>query len=251
MSKPNIDTIADTKKPQQYKVLIVDDEPAIREMLELVLAAEGFHLLVADSAQKAHELVVDEQPDIILLDWMMPGVTGLEFLRRLRRSEMTATIPVILITAKTEEDSRVAGLDSGADDYITKPFAPRELISRIYAILRRINRIEMNQVIEFEQMLFDPASYRVQVRGMTLDLGPTEFRLLQFFLKNQDRVYNRDQIMDHVWGGNVYLDERTVDVHILRLRKALSEHSYDKYIQTVRGVGYRFSNLSKGSVKTT
>lgn len=246
MSNSNLDASSNNNS-QQYRVLIVDDEEAIRDMLELVLAAEGFQLSSAESAQKAHSLVVDEQPDIILLDWMMPGVSGLEFLRRLRRSEMTATIPVILLTAKTEEDNRVAGLDSGADDYITKPFAPRELISRIHAVLRRTSRLEVNKIIQFEDMIFDPSSYRVMIKDQLLDLGPTEFRLLQFFLKNQDRVYNRDQIMDHVWGGNVYLDERTVDVHILRLRKVLAESQYDRYIQTVRGVGYRFSGVPKGS----
>ena len=171
----------------------------------------------------------------------MPGTTGLELLRRLKRDELTEKIPVIMLTAKAEEDSKISGLDAGADDYIPKPFSPRELISRVKAVLRRIGREELKDIISVGEMHFDPQSHRVSISGEYINLGPTEYRLLQFFLTHQERVYSRDQILDYVWGGNVYLDERTVDVHIRRLRKAISVAGHDNYVQTVRGAGYRFS----------
>ena len=171
----------------------------------------------------------------------MPGTTGLELLRRLKRDELTEKIPVIMLTAKAEEDSKISGLDAGADDYIPKPFSPRELISRVKAVMRRIGREELKDVINVGEMHFDPQSHRVSISGEYINLGPTEYRLLQFFLTHQERVYSRDQILDYVWGGNVYLDERTVDVHIRRLRKAISVAGHENYVQTVRGSGYRFS----------
>ena len=210
-------------------------------MLSIALEAADYNVLQAENAQQAHASIIDRQPDLVLLDWMMPGTTGLELLRRLKRDELTEKIPVIMLTAKAEEDSKISGLDAGADDYIPKPFSPRELISRVKAVMRRIGREELKDVINVGEMHFDPQSHRVSISGEYINLGPTEYRLLQFFLTHQERVYSRDQILDYVWGGNVYLDERTVDVHIRRLRKAISVAGHENYVQTVRGSGYRFS----------
>jgi two-component system phosphate regulon response regulator PhoB len=225
----------------KHTILLVDDEAAIRDMLSIALEAADYNVLQAENAQQAHASIIDRQPDLILLDWMMPGTTGLELLRRLKRDELTEKIPVIMLTAKAEEDSKISGLDAGADDYIPKPFSPRELISRVKAVMRRIGREELKDVINVGEMHFDPQSHRVSISGEYINLGPTEYRLLQFFLTHQERVYSRDQILDYVWGGNVYLDERTVDVHIRRLRKAISVAGHENYVQTVRGSGYRFS----------
>jgi two-component system phosphate regulon response regulator PhoB len=205
------------------------------------LESAGYNVLQAENAKTAHSLVLDKLPDLILLDWMMPVTTGLELLRRLKRDEMTDHIPVIMLTAKAEESSKISGLDSGADDYIAKPFSPRELLSRIKAILRRVSREELKNTIVVGGLEFDPLEHRISIAGNLINLAPTEFRLLQFFLTHQERVYSRDQILDYVWGKNVYLDERTVDVHIRRLRKAISVAGHDEYVQTVRGAGYRFS----------
>jgi two-component system phosphate regulon response regulator PhoB len=205
------------------------------------LESAGYNVLQAENAKTAHSLVLDKHPDLILLDWMMPVTTGLELLRRLKRDEMTDHIPVIMLTAKAEESSKISGLDSGADDYIAKPFSPRELLSRIKAILRRVSREELKNTIVVGGLEFDPLEHRISIAGNLINLAPTEFRLLQFFLTHQERVYSRDQILDYVWGKNVYLDERTVDVHIRRLRKAISVAGHDEYVQTVRGAGYRFS----------
>ena len=225
----------------KHTILLVDDEAAIRDMLSIALEAADYNVLQAENAQQAHASIIDRQPDLILLDWMMPGTTGLELLRRLKRDELTEKIPVIMLTAKAEEDSKISGLDAGADDYIPKPFSPRELISRVKAVMRRIGREELKDAINVGEMHFDPQSHRVSISGEYINLGPTEYRLLQFFLTHQERVYSRDQILDYVWGGNVYLDERTVDVHIRRLRKAISVAGHENYVQTVRGSGYRFS----------
>ena len=225
----------------RHTILVVDDETSIREMLVISLESAGYNVLQAENAKTAHSLVLDKHPDLILLDWMMPVTTGLELLRRLKRDEMTDHIPVIMLTAKAEESSKISGLDSGADDYIAKPFSPRELLSRIKAILRRVSREEFNDTIVVGDLEFDPLEHRISIAGNLINLAPTEFRLLQFFLTHQERVYSRDQILDYVWGKNVYLDERTVDVHIRRLRKAISVAGHDEYVQTVRGAGYRFS----------
>ena len=225
----------------KHTILLVDDEAAIRDMLSLALEAADYNVLVAENAQQAHATIIDRHPDLVLLDWMMPGTTGLELLRRLKRDELTAKIPVIMLTAKTEEDSKISGLDAGADDYISKPFSPRELMSRVKAVLRRIGRDELKEPITVGELIFDPIGHRVSIANEAINLGPTEYRLLQFFLTHQERVYSRDQILDYVWGGNVYLDERTVDVHIRRLRKAISVAGHENYVQTVRGAGYRFS----------
>tara|TARA_B100000497_G_scaffold7110_1_gene6961 strand:- start:3617 stop:4339 length:723 start_codon:yes stop_codon:yes gene_type:complete len=225
----------------RHTILVVDDETSIREMLVISLESAGYNVLQAENAKTAHSLVLDKHPDLILLDWMMPVTTGLELLRRLKRDEMTDHIPVIMLTAKAEESSKISGLDSGADDYIAKPFSPRELLSRVKAILRRVSREELKDTIVVGDLEFDPLEHRISIAGNLINLAPTEFRLLQFFLTHQERVYSRDQILDYVWGKNVYLDERTVDVHIRRLRKAISVAGHDDYVQTVRGAGYRFS----------
>ena len=222
-------------------ILIIDDEPAIRDMLRVALEMADYRCFEAENAQQGHALVIDEKPDLILLDWMMPGTSGIELARRLKRDEITAKTPIIMLTAKGEEDNKIQGLETGADDYITKPFSPRELIARLKAVLRRIEPDTPEQPIVVDQLCLDPISQRVTIADEPVEMGPTEYRLLAFFLTHQERVYNRGQLLDHIWGGNVYIDERTVDVHIRRLRKALSAHEHDRFVQTVRGSGYRFS----------
>jgi two-component system phosphate regulon response regulator PhoB len=221
-------------------VLIVDDEAPIREMIAVALEMADYRVLEADNAQAAHAIIVDDQPYLLLLDWMMPGTSGIELARRLKREETTAELPIILLTAKGEEDNKIQGLEAGADDYITKPFSPRELVARLKAVLRRATPRGVEDPVEVEGLKLDPVSHRVSVDGKSLDMGPTEYRLLQFFMTHQERAYTRGQLLDQVWGGNVYVEERTVDVHIRRLRKALGE-PHQQLIQTVRGTGYRFS----------
>ncbi|MEP4484668.1 MAG: phosphate regulon transcriptional regulator PhoB [Halioglobus sp.] len=224
-------------------VLVVDDEHAIRDMLRMALELAGFDCLEADNIRDAHALIVDERPDLVLLDWMLPGGSGVELLRRLKRDEATSEVPVIMLTAKTAEDNLVQGLEVGADDYITKPFAPRELIARAKALLRRSGGAEDKNSYQASQLSLDGQSRRVSLAGETIDIGPTEFNLLRFFMSHPERAYTRNQLLDQVWGANVYLEERTVDVHIRRLRKALQTDGgdYSALIQTVRGTGYRFS----------
>tara|TARA_R110000824_G_scaffold79998_9_gene201466 strand:+ start:2253 stop:2945 length:693 start_codon:yes stop_codon:yes gene_type:complete len=221
-------------------VLIVDDEPAIREMIAVALEMADYECLEAADAREAHALIIDRQPDIILLDWMLPGTSGIELARRLKKEETTANIPIIMLTAKVEEDNKIRGLEVGADDYITKPFSPRELVARLKAVLRRATPPGIDAPIEVDGLTLDPSSHRVTANDSFLSVGPTEYRLLQFFMTHQERVYTRSQLLDQVWGGNVYVEERTVDVHIRRLRKALGAR-HDYLIQTVRGAGYRFS----------
>lgn len=223
------------------KILIVDDESAIRDMLRVALEMAEYDCIEASNAQDAHALIVDEKPDLILLDWMMPGTSGIELARRLKRDEVTADIPIIMLTAKGEEDNKIQGLEVGADDYITKPFSPRELVARLKAVLRRADPKISGQPIIVQGLCLDPSSHRVTIHDHSLDMGPTEYRLLEFFLTHQERAYTRGQLLDHVWGGNVYVEERTVDVHIRRLRKALSVDGHEDLVQTVRGTGYRFS----------
>jgi two-component system phosphate regulon response regulator PhoB len=226
------------------KVLIVDDEFAIRDMLRMALEIAEFDCLEADNIQDAFTLVVDQRPGIILLDWMLPGGSGLELLRRLKREETTRDVPVIMLTAKTAEDNVIQGLDVGADDYITKPFSPRELIARIKALLRRASGADEGGSLQVAELVLDGDSRRIFLADRPLDMGPTEFNLLQFFMSHPERAYTRNQLLDQVWGANVYVEERTVDVHIRRLRKALQtdEADYSDLIQTVRGTGYRFSS---------
>ena len=223
------------------RILIVDDEPAIREMVAVALELADFDVLEADNAQRAHEYIVDERPDLVLLDWMLPSVSGIELARRLKREDATAEVPIIMLTAKSEEDNKIQGLEVGADDYITKPFSTRELISRIKAVLRRTSVVAAEKAIDVEGLCLDPVSHRISANGDPVDMGPTEYRLLEFFMSHQERAYSRTQLLDQVWGANVYVEDRTIDVHIRRLRKALSPHGFDGFIQTVRGTGYRFS----------
>lgn len=232
----------------ERKVLIVDDEFAIRDMLCMALEIADFRCLEAENIHDAYTLIVDERPDIVLLDWMLPGGSGLELLRRLKRNDTTRDLPVIMLTAKSAEDNVIQGLDVGADDYITKPFAPRELIARIKALLRRASGGDEQERLQVSELVLEGESRRVFLRDNPLDMGPTEFNLLQFFMSHPERAYTRSQLLDHVWGANVYVEERTVDVHIRRLRKALqtSELDYSDLIQTVRGTGYRFS--SRGAI---
>ncbi len=226
------------------QILIVEDEPAIREMVVMTLEMAGFDSLQAADVSEAHQQVVDHRPALILLDWMLPGdKSGIDFCRMLKNDELLAEIPVIMLTAKSEEDSKVHGLDAGADDYMTKPFSTRELISRIKAVLRRSSVLSADKSIEVGKLSLDPKSQRVTAAGKTIEIGPTEYRLLAFFMSHPDRAYTRTQLLDQVWGGNVYIEDRTIDVHIRRLRKLLKPHDCDTLIQTVRGTGYRFSSL--------
>lgn len=225
-------------------VLIVDDEFAIRDMLRMALEMANFHCIEAENIQQAYQLIVDEQPAIVLLDWMLPGGSGLELMNRLKREDLARDMSVIMLTAKTAEDNVIQGLDVGADDYITKPFAPRELIARIKALLRRTSGVALGEKIQIAELLLDGESKRIFIADQPLQMGPTEFNLLQFFMSHQERAYTRGQLLDQVWGANVYVEERTVDVHIRRLRKALESPmgDYSNMIQTVRGTGYRFSS---------
>ena len=225
----------------KHRILIIDDEPAIREMVAVALELADFDVLEADNAQRGHEIIVDQRPDLVPLDWMLPSISGIELARRLKRDDTTAEVPIIMLTAKSEEDNKIQGLDVGADDYITKPFSTRELISRIKAVLRRSSAGAADKAIEVEGLCLDPVSHRITANDVPVDMGPTEYRLLEFFMTHQERAYSRTQLLDQVWGGNVYVEDRTIDVHIRRLRKALEPHNFDRFIQTVRGTGYRFS----------
>ena len=229
-------------------VLVVDDETAIRDMLRMALEIADFRCIEADNIHDAYTLVVDQLPDIVLLDWMLPGGSGLELLRRLKRGDTTRDLPVIMLTAKTAEDNVIQGLDIGADDYITKPFAPWELIARVRALIRRAGGGPANERMQVSELVLDGESRRVLVGEEPVDMGPTEFKLLQFFMSHPERAYTRSQLLDQVWGANVYVEERTIDVHIRRLRKALQSPrgDYSNLIQTVRGTGYRFSSRGFG-----
>ncbi len=222
------------------KILIVEDEIAIREMIAFHLSRAGYVTLEAENCKDARELLADKQPDLALVDWMLPDMSGLELVRMLKRDRANDDLAIIMLTARADEYDKVAGLEGGADDYITKPFSPRELIARIHAVLRRAVSAD-SDVIDVGTIKVDGADHRVTANGHEVHLGPTEYRLLHFLISHPDRVYSREQLLDRVWGANVYVEERTVDVHVRRLRKALSAESADKYIQTVRGAGYRFS----------
>lgn len=223
-------------------ILLVEDEPAIRSMVGMALERAGFQMLSAGDASEAERVLADRRPDLLLLDWMLPGVSGIELARRLQRDDYTKDLPIIMLTARSEEDDRIRGLEVGADDYVTKPFSPRELIARIKAVLRRVAQDSLEGVLEVEGLTLDTNSYRVSADGRSLEMGPTEFRLLQFFMSHPERVYSRSQLLDMVWSRGAVVEERTVDVHIRRLRKALSPTGHDRLIQTVRGAGYRFSS---------
>ncbi|MDX1482272.1 MAG: phosphate regulon transcriptional regulator PhoB [Woeseiaceae bacterium] len=226
------------------KILIVEDEVPIREMIAFHLTRAGFETIEAGDCRRARELLADERPDLALIDWMLPDMSGLELTRMLKRDGDHEDLAIIMLTARADEFDKVTGLDGGADDYVTKPFSPKELIARIQAVLRR-SRSSGGDVITAGLVELDPAGHRVSADGRTVQLGPTEYRLLKFFLTHPDRVYSRAQLLDRVWGANVYVEERTVDVHVRRLRKALAPSGADRYVQTVRGAGYRFSIRSE------
>ena len=230
-------------------ILIVEDEAAIRDMISIALDAAEFRSVGVESVHDALIAIVDQRPDLVLLDWMLPGGSGIELARRLKRDEATAELPIIMLTAKTSEDNKVQGLDIGIDDYVTKPFSPRELIARIKAVLRRTNPNFQGKVLRAIELELDAASHRITINQAPVEIGPTEFRLLSFFMQHQEKAFTREHIQNQVWGGNVYLEERTVDVHIARLRKVLNVKceagiDYSNLIQTVRGTGYRFSTKS-------
>lgn len=222
-------------------ILIVEDEPTIREMVVMALERVGYQMLQAGSAEEAEQVLANGLPALILLDWMLPGMSGIELARRLRRDDYTRATPIIMLTARGEEDDRIRGLEVGADDYIAKPFSTRELQARIKAVLRRSQPHDDDGVLVVDNLKIDTSSHRVTAGEQALEMGPTEFRLLHFFMSHPERVYSRSQLLDMVWGRGAYVEERTVDVHIRRLRKALEPSGHDNLIQTVRGAGYRFS----------
>ncbi|MEI7842217.1 MAG: phosphate regulon transcriptional regulator PhoB [Gallionellaceae bacterium] len=222
-------------------ILLVEDEPAIQELLAFNVTQCGFRALQAYDADAAMGFINQALPDLILLDWMLPGISGIELAKRLRADQRTRDIPIIMLTARTDERDKIMGLESGADDYITKPFSPRELMARIRAVLRRRAPQMSEESVKIEGLELSPATHRVSAHGQNIDLGPTEFRLLHFFMTHVERVYSRSQLLDQVWGDHVFVEERTVDVHIRRLRQALEPSGTDGLVQTVRGSGYRFS----------
>lgn len=222
-------------------ILVVEDEPAIQELIAYNLKQAGHQPLRADNAEQAMNLVQNALPDLVLLDWMLPGQSGIDFARRLRTDKRTRTVPIIMLTARSDEQDKLMGLDTGADDYITKPFSPRELNARIKALLRRRAPEMTDDVVQLGGLKLDPASHRISGNGEPVVLGPTEFRLLHFLMTHPERVHSRTQLLDQVWGDHVFVEERTVDVHIRRLRKALEPTRLDRLVQTVRGTGYRFS----------
>jgi len=223
------------------QILVVEDERPIRDMVAFGLKRAGFEVREAEDSRSARISLTDRRPDLVLIDWMLPDMSGLELTRAIKRDRDTRELPVIMLTARAEESDKVAGLEGGADDYVTKPFSLRELVARINAVMRRLTPLEEGECITVEGLALDQASHRVLADGRTVPLGPTEYRMLQFFMTHPERVYSRDQLLDRVWGGGVYVAERTIDVHIRRLRKALEDFGYDRLIQTVRGAGYRFS----------
>lgn len=225
-------------------VLVVEDEPAIQDLIAANLHHAGHKVVRAHDAEEAARLIRGSLPDVVLLDWMLPGMSGVQFAQRLRSEERTRDLPIIMLTARSEEHDKISGLDAGADDYLTKPFSPRELLARIKAVLRRRAPQMGEDAIEVGGLRLDPTTHRVFCAGVPIDLGPTEFRLLHFFMTHTERVHSRTQLLDQVWGDHVFVEERTVDVHIRRLRSALEASGHDQLIQTVRGSGYRFSALA-------
>ena len=222
-------------------ILIVEDETSILELIALNLQQAGFNPIRAINAEYADNIVKETVPDLIVLDWMLPGMNGIEFLKRLRGNSLTKKIPVIMLTAKSEEDNKIMGLNAGADDYLTKPFSPRELVARIKALLRGRSPELIDEPITISELNLNPQTHQVQVDDKLIKVGPTEFKLLHFFMKNTEIVFSRKQIINKIWGNNYDVDERTVDVHIKRLRKNLAEVGKNKLIHTIRGFGYKLS----------
>ncbi|MEW8632356.1 MAG: phosphate regulon transcriptional regulator PhoB [Candidatus Thiodiazotropha sp.] len=227
------------------RILIVEDEPEVREMIRYILEPKGYQVDEAGNAQEARQQLSLRNYDLILMDWMLPGRSGLDLTRELKQNVRQDSPPVIMLTARSEEVDKVNGLESGADDYITKPFSTREMLARIKAVIRRGSGTDRGKLVEFAGLSLDPGSHLVAIDGNPLHLSPAEYRLLYFFMTHPDRVYSRNQILDLVWGNTVYVDERTVDVHIRRLRKQLAPSGHDKFLQTVRGVGYRFTPANR------
>ncbi|KXW55601.1 phosphate regulon transcriptional regulatory protein PhoB [Ferrovum sp. PN-J185] len=225
-------------------ILLVEDEPAIQDLIAMNLRQAGHIPLTSSDAGEALEKVRETLPDLILVDWMLPGMSGIELIKRIRNNERTRNIPIIMLTARAEENDKLSGLDSGADDYITKPFSIRELNARIKAVLRRRAPQMTEDKVVFKTLTLDPGTYRVSANGIDLNLGPTEFKLLHFFMTHPERVYSRTQILDQVWGDHVFIEERTVDVHIRRLRAALEPSGTADLLQTVRGAGYRLTAIA-------
>ncbi|GAD28795.1 phosphate regulon transcriptional regulatory protein PhoB [Photobacterium leiognathi lrivu.4.1] len=223
------------------RILVVEDEAPIREMLCFVLEQKGYQAIEAEDYDTALEKMCEPYPELILMDWMLSGGSGINLIKHLKRDELTRQIPVVMLTARGEEEDKVRGLEVGADDYITKPFSPKELMARLKAVMRRVSPTALDDVIDVQGLKLDPVSHRVTSGDEPLDMGPTEFKMLHFFMTHQERVYSREQLLNNVWGTNVYVEDRTVDVHIRRLRKALEAGGHDKLVQTVRGAGYRFS----------
>ena len=223
------------------QILIVEDEKAIRDMVYFALNGDGYEIIEAIDGKQATEKLAFKCPDLILMDWMLPDVSGLELVRRIKRDEVTSGIPIIMLTAKTEERDKIEGLDSGADDYITKPFSIKELSARIRAVLRRTEINIEGSKLSYDKLVLDIDAHHVLIDGSQIEVGPTEFRLLEFFMTHPDKVYSRAQLLDYVWGRGKFVEERTVDVHILRLRKLLKPHNCHTMVQTVRGYGYRFA----------
>ena len=230
----------------KVRVLVVEDEEPIQALIRFTLEQAGFGVESALSAEEARTLLAQELPDVVLLDWMLPGASGVQLAKQLRQDERSKDLPIILLTARSEDTDKELGLNQGADDYLTKPFSPRELIARINALLRRRAPQKTSEVIEVKGLLLDPAEQRVYGIGQPVSFGPTEFKLLHFFMTHPERVYSRRQLLDLVWGDHVFVEERTVDVHIRRLRRALEPSGFDRFVQTVRGAGYRFSHKEAG-----
>lgn len=223
------------------RILVVEDDEAVRQMLAMALRRSGFEVESVEDGDQARAVMRERLPDLVLLDWMLPGTSGIELARSFKHDHHTRDLPIIMLTARGEEADRVRGLDVGADDYVVKPFSPRELVARIKAVLRRAAPTASEEPVEVDGLRLDPVSHRVTAGEASLEIGPTEFRLLHFFMTHPERVFSRGQLLDNVWGTNVYIEERTVDVHIRRLRQSLAPSGHDRLVQTVRGAGYRFS----------
>lgn len=223
------------------KILVVEDEAAIQELLQFSLTQAGYKVQIAPSAEHAQHVVSSMLPDLIILDWMLPKASGIDFAKRLRADERTRAVPIIMLTARSDEQDKILGLETGADDYLTKPFSPRELLARMKAVLRRRAPQRTDDAVEFAGLRLDPVTHRVFAGEQKLDMGPTEFRLLHFLMTHPERVHSRTQLLDQVWGDHIFVEERTIDVHIRRLRCALAPARLDGCVQTVRGLGYRLS----------
>ena len=224
-------------------ILIVEDEPEIRELLNFSLARAGFRVTEAESAESALQKLFNQLPDLVIVDWMLPGMSGVDLAKRIRKDELTSSLPLLMLTARSEESDVLKSFDSGIDDYMSKPFSPKELVARIKALMRR-SGVPEDELIEACGIQIDLGSHRLTIQGTNVNIGPTEYRLLELLMRNPDRVFERDQLLDRVWGRSSYIEIRTVDVHILRLRKVLKPFGLDGTIQTVRSVGYRFTPIS-------